>query len=226
MPSQYHLRQSFCFFWCKCSTVTVSLCKGLERLPHPWKMDQPWVFCLQCYYVDFSDFSIDCLYGLGNFGFKASTCFEPPGIHSQRKARWNPREVANLQLAFFTRWVEWEKSSSPKKTIFLYFDLHLLGVWSLQVLVFKCIKQWNWWNSTMSLVVYQLLETVFSWVLCILDGCIARFQLSEVFYEFSSEYWSIPWSRSWFQIFFIFTNIWGRFPIWLIFFRWVGSTTN
>ena len=30
----------------------------------------------------------------------------------------------------------------------------------------------------------------------------------------------------WFQIFFIFTPIWGRFPIWRIFFRWVGSTTN
>ena len=29
-----------------------------------------------------------------------------------------------------------------------------------------------------------------------------------------------------FQICFIFTPIWGRFPIWLIFFRWVGSTTN
>ena len=30
----------------------------------------------------------------------------------------------------------------------------------------------------------------------------------------------------WFQIFFIFTPIWGRFPFWPIFFRWVGSTTN
>ena len=33
-------------------------------------------------------------------------------------------------------------------------------------------------------------------------------------------------SRWWFQIFFIFTPIWGRFPVWLIFFKWVGSTTN
>ncbi len=32
--------------------------------------------------------------------------------------------------------------------------------------------------------------------------------------------------RWWFQIFFMFTPTWGRFPIWLIFFRWVGSTTN
>ena len=29
-----------------------------------------------------------------------------------------------------------------------------------------------------------------------------------------------------FQIFFIFIPIWGRFPFWLIFLRWVGSTTN
>ena len=28
------------------------------------------------------------------------------------------------------------------------------------------------------------------------------------------------------QIFFIFTPIWGRLPFWLIFFRWVGPTTN
>ena len=30
----------------------------------------------------------------------------------------------------------------------------------------------------------------------------------------------------WFQIFFIFTPIWGRFPIWLIFFRWVETTNQ
>ena len=30
----------------------------------------------------------------------------------------------------------------------------------------------------------------------------------------------------WFQIFSIFTSIWGRFPIWLIFFKWVASNTN
>ena len=29
-----------------------------------------------------------------------------------------------------------------------------------------------------------------------------------------------------FQIFYIFTPIWGTFPFWRIFFRWVGSTTN
>ena len=34
------------------------------------------------------------------------------------------------------------------------------------------------------------------------------------------------YSRWWFQIFFIFTPIWGRFPIWLIFFRWVETTNQ
>ena len=31
-------------------------------------------------------------------------------------------------------------------------------------------------------------------------------------------------TRWWFQIFFIFIPIWGRFPFWLIFFRWVETT--
>ena len=33
-------------------------------------------------------------------------------------------------------------------------------------------------------------------------------------------------SRWWFQIFFIFIPTWGRFPIWLIFFRWVETTNQ
>ena len=33
-------------------------------------------------------------------------------------------------------------------------------------------------------------------------------------------------TRWWFQIFFIFTPIWGRFPIWLIFFTWVETTNQ
>ena len=33
-------------------------------------------------------------------------------------------------------------------------------------------------------------------------------------------------TRWWFQIFFIFTPIRGRFPIWLIFFRWVETTNQ
>ena len=34
------------------------------------------------------------------------------------------------------------------------------------------------------------------------------------------------WSRWWFQPSFIFTTIWGRFPIWLIFFRCVETTNQ
>ena len=33
-------------------------------------------------------------------------------------------------------------------------------------------------------------------------------------------------SRWWFQIFFIFTRTWGRFPFWLIFLRWVVTTNQ
>ena len=33
-------------------------------------------------------------------------------------------------------------------------------------------------------------------------------------------------SRWWFEIFCIFTPIWGRFPIWLIFLRWVETTNQ
>ena len=36
--------------------------------------------------------------------------------------------------------------------------------------------------------------------------------------------WTI--SRWWFQTFFIFTPTWGRFPFWLIFFRWVETTNQ
>ena len=30
----------------------------------------------------------------------------------------------------------------------------------------------------------------------------------------------------WFQTFFIFTSTWGRFPFWLIFFKWVETTNQ
>ena len=33
-------------------------------------------------------------------------------------------------------------------------------------------------------------------------------------------------TRWWFQIFFMFISIWGRFPIWLIFFKWVETTNQ
>ena len=33
-------------------------------------------------------------------------------------------------------------------------------------------------------------------------------------------------SRWWFETFFIFTPIWGRFPMWLTFFRWVETTNQ
>ena len=33
-------------------------------------------------------------------------------------------------------------------------------------------------------------------------------------------------ARWWFYTFFMFIPTWGNDPIWLIFFKWVGSTTN
>ena len=33
-------------------------------------------------------------------------------------------------------------------------------------------------------------------------------------------------TRWWFQTFLFFIPIWTRFPFWLTFFKWVGSTTN
>ena len=48
--------------------------------------------------------------------------------------------------------------------------------------------------------------------------------------------WRLPWSlvavggwritRWWFQIFYIFTPTFGRFPFWLIFFKWVETTNQ
>ena len=52
---------------------------------------------------------------------------------------------------------------------------------------------------------------------CILDYCYRILRFFVGFFPI--------FSRWWFQILFIFP-IWGRFPIWLIFFKGVGSTTN
>ena len=44
-----------------------------------------------------------------------------------------------------------------------------------------------------------------------------------------SNEWLLTWHKFagwWFQIFFIFTPIWGRFLFWLIFFRWVETTNQ
>ena len=39
-------------------------------------------------------------------------------------------------------------------------------------------------------------------------------------------HWWQSISRWWFHMFFIFTPFWGNAPIWPIFVRWVGSTTD
>ena len=41
-----------------------------------------------------------------------------------------------------------------------------------------------------------------------------------------SELLAFTFPRWWFQTFFIFTPTWGRFPFWLIFFKWVETTNQ
>ena len=43
--------------------------------------------------------------------------------------------------------------------------------------------------------------------------------------SFQIQLWDWP-ARWWFQTYFVFTSIWGRFPFWLIFFRWVETTNQ
>ena len=46
-------------------------------------------------------------------------------------------------------------------------------------------------------------------------------QPSSAYHRFSWYWYTTRW---WFHILFIFNPTWGRFPIWLIFFRWVDAT--
>ncbi len=61
----------------------------------------------------------------------------------------------------------------------------------------------SWWNSP--------IVKFFRYDQMPLSGMKCRFQI---------------WSRWWFQTFIIFTPTWGRFSIWLIFFRWVETTNQ
>ena len=53
------------------------------------------------------------------------------------------------------------------------------------------------------------------------------FLMGAIYQSKSVSYWRIKWNtRWWFHIFFIFTPSWGRFQIWLIFFKWVETTNQ
>ena len=75
-----------------------------------------------------------------------------------------------------------------------------------------------WWGLNMrihdwnEIAAWQLCSTFFGWSLVIFSAL-----------ALGSSQLVTGW---WFQIFFILTLTWGRFPFWLIFFKWVGSTTN
>ena len=58
---------------------------------------------------------------------------------------------------------------------------------------------------------HDLEEPTMTWI------CVAKKVIS---------FWNKILARWWFQILVMFIPTWGRFPIWLIFFRWVGSTTK
>ena len=67
------------------------------------------------------------------------------------------------------------------------------------------------------------LENEDAWgILVRLDGFILGQWLNWLNFKL----FGIIYSRWWFQIFFIFTPTWGRFPFWLIFFRWVETTNQ
>ena len=62
-------------------------------------------------------------------------------------------------------------------------------------------------------------EEIITKKLTSLNLWVQRFWMSATW----NSYWITRW---WFQILFIFTPIWGRCPIWLIFFRWVETTNQ
>ena len=55
--------------------------------------------------------------------------------------------------------------------------------------------------------------------------CLGPFCCDGTFFQFTRQ----PWKKTWVvvsKIFYFHSEIWGRFPFWPIFFKWVGSTTN
>ena len=65
--------------------------------------------------------------------------------------------------------------------------------------------------------------------LLLMDGSEILYQQIGSFNEFqvAQGFWTFNWSSRWlFQTFCMFNLIWGRFPFWLIFFRWVETTNQ
>ena len=121
---------------------------------------------------------------------------------------------------------------SNLKDVFKMFWNHQLELLSfegeIRVLILFCIKEMSIWN-------YPIL------LLMKLFGCSDFWNYKEIFVGGILRRYSVwilkyPWegrefqnrfgaeTRWWFQIFFIFTPIWGNDPFWLIFFKWVETT--
>ena len=82
-------------------------------------------------------------------------------------------------------------------------------------------------------ITYYHINILFTWIYVI--GHILQWALRETLYiiyiytyikETTRWVFGYVFTGWWFQIFYSFNPTWGRFSIWLLFFRWVGSTTN
>ena len=103
--------------------------------------------------------------------------------------------------------------------------------------VFFCVDNWQKRNN-IKLGLPRKCETEIDWCL-VNEQEMASFLIWNGEQVIGVEHWSLTswfleqrarstflYSRWWFQTWFIFTPIWGRFPIWLISFKWVETTNQ
>ena len=98
---------------------------------------------------------------------------------------------------------------------FVTFKNHIFSLFQLYLLPPSILDPWCF-------CVFSDLKKQGSWVI----GFAGRFcdwRIEGGVKSSQKKSWTNGW---WFQILYMFIPIWGRFPFWLIFFRWVGSTTN
>ena len=84
--------------------------------------------------------------------------------------------------------------------------------------LYRLIQQLHWVSGCQEMASLTKKNSKHPW--------LTAFKWSKMVDDLCVPGWELPLSRWWFQIFFIFTPTWGRFPIWLIFFRWVETTSQ
>ncbi len=72
----------------------------------------------------------------------------------------------------------------------------------------------------------RFLRRLVQWEVSLLQGLPQNISQMKLIQELGQTTCFQSITRWWFQIFFIFTPTWGRFPIWLIFFKWVETTNQ